>query len=167
MTAITIAHDGDPGDEPLKSEQNPRQRILVVEDDPDIRRVHTEVLTYSGYHVDAAEDGAAAWDALQLKKYDLVVTDNDMPKLTGVELIQKLQAARMDVPVIMATGASPDEELSRCGLSAPAVILLKPHSFDELLAAVIEVLRSASSSLGKFAPPPNWQGPPLSDRLRQ
>src|SRR5580658_9463351 len=94
---------------PLHRTTNPRQRILVVEDDADIRRVNTEVLIYSGYQVDAAEDGAAAWDALQLNQYDLMVTDNDMPKVTGVELIQKLQTARMAVPVIMATGTSPEK----------------------------------------------------------
>jgi response regulator RpfG family c-di-GMP phosphodiesterase len=65
-------------------EPNPRQRILVVEDDAAIRQVNQEVLTYSGYHVDGAEDGAAAWAALQQINYDLVVTDNDMPKVPRV-----------------------------------------------------------------------------------
>jgi len=167
MTAGKTAHDGDPADEALYSEQNPRQRILVVEDDPDIRRVNTEVLTYSGYHVDAAEDGAAAWDALQLKKYDLVVTDNDMPKLTGVELIQKLQAARMALPVIMATGTSPAEHIARYHLLQPAKTLIKPYTFDELLTVVKEVLHAASVSHGKIAPPPNWQVRPQVDRLQQ
>ena len=45
--------------------------------------MNTEVLIYSGYRVDAAEDGAAAWDALQLNKYDLVVTDNQIAKADG------------------------------------------------------------------------------------
>jgi CheY-like chemotaxis protein len=62
---------------------NLRQRILVAEDDPDIRRLNSEALLCSGYHVDAVENGADAWEALQLKDYDLVVTDYNMPKLTG------------------------------------------------------------------------------------
>ena len=62
--------------------------------DPAIRRLNAEMLFHSGYQVDAAEDGQAAWAALQLHNYDLVVTDNNMPKMTGVELIKKLQDAR-------------------------------------------------------------------------
>ena len=135
---------------------NPRQRILVVEDDVDVRRMNTEVLIYSGYSVDTAEDGAAAWDAVQLNKYDLMVTDNKMPKLTGIELIEKLQAARMALPVIMATSARPEEKLSRSDLLQPAKTLIKPYTFNELLAAVKEVLYAASDSLGETAPL-NWQ----------
>lgn len=141
-----------------------RARILVAEDDAAIRRINTEILTGSGYQVDAAADGAAAWDALQVNQYDLLVTDNDMPKLTGVQLMQKLQAARMPLPVIMATGKPPDEDDTR--LPQPAVTLLKPYTFDELVGAVKAVLRAASHSLGDIAPPPNWQGRPPTDRLR-
>ena len=90
MTIKHISQSGDPvSGAPLHGETNPRQRILVVEDDAAIRRLNTEILTYSGYHVDAAEDGAVAWDALQQNNYDLMVTDNDMPKVTGVEFIRK------------------------------------------------------------------------------
>jgi DNA-binding response OmpR family regulator len=128
-----------------------------VEDDPSVRRGNTQVLTNSGYHVDAAEDGAAAWDALQVHDYDLLITDNDMPKVTGIELIQKLQTAKPALPVIMATGAVPEEAFHRHRVTPPAKILLKPYSLEELLAAVKEVLRAASHSLGEIAPPPNWQ----------
>jgi two-component system alkaline phosphatase synthesis response regulator PhoP len=136
---------------------NPRQRILVVDDDADIRRMNTEVLICSGYHVDAAGDGDEAWNALQRHKYDLVVTDNDMPKVTGIELIEKLQAAQMALPVIMATGAVPGGAMKRRDLLQPEMTLLKPYHFEELLAAVKKVLRTASDSLGETAPPPNWE----------
>jgi DNA-binding response OmpR family regulator len=156
MRVNNIPLADEPAGAPLHREPNPRQHILVVEDDSAVRQVNTEMLIYSGYEVDAAEDGAAAWDALQLKNYDLMVTDNDMPKVTGVELLQKIQVARMTLPVIMATGAPPDEELIRNQLTPPAITLLKPYTFNELLAAVKEVLRAASNSLGVMAPPPNW-----------
>src|ERR1039457_4461243 len=77
MSAKNISQADDPAHAPLRPELNPRQRILVVEDDPDIRRLNTEVLSYFGYQVDAAEDGEAAWDALRQNNYDLIVTDND------------------------------------------------------------------------------------------
>jgi DNA-binding response OmpR family regulator len=152
MTAKNSQAD-EPASAPLCREPNPPKRILVVEDDAAIRRVNTEILTYSGYQVHAAEDGAAAWDALQLNNYDLVVTDNVMPEVTGVELIKKLQAARMTLPVIMATGAVP--EFTRSGTLQPAVTLLKPYTFHELLAAVKSVLGAASDPLEEIAPSSN------------
>lgn len=157
--------DVAPGDAVLHTEVQPRRRILVVEDDAAIREINTEVLKCSGYAVDAAADGAAAWDALQLNNYDLVVTDNEMPKVTGVELIQKLQAARMVLPVIMATGAVPEVEFSRCSLQR-VVTLLKPYTFDELLAAVKEVLRAAGECLEGIALPPDWDLPQRVDGFR-
>src|SRR5450759_780416 len=87
---------------PAQGQANPPHRILVVEEDIHVRQLNTEVLTRSGYEVDAAEDGAAAWVALNGDSYDLMITDNGMPKLTGIELLRKLRAARMELPVIMA-----------------------------------------------------------------
>ena len=71
---------GESASAPLQSQTNPPHRILVVEDDISIRRLNTEVLRRSGYEVDAAEDGAAAWEALNADSYDLMITDNNMPK---------------------------------------------------------------------------------------
>ncbi|MBE0544257.1 MAG: response regulator, partial [Verrucomicrobia bacterium] len=79
-------------------------RILVVDDDDSIRQLNTAVLTRAGYTVDAAEDGVVAWHALNAESYDLLITDNNMPALTGIELLQKMRAARMCLPVIVASG---------------------------------------------------------------
>jgi len=164
MTAKNISQSDEPASAPLLGESNFRQPLLVVEDDPAIRQLNTQILILSGYQVDAAEDGAAAWEALQQNNYDLMVTDNDMPKVTGVELIQKIQAARMALPVIMATGALP--EFHRYGTRQPAVTLLKPYTFHELLTAVKEVLAAARDSLEEIAPARNWRIQPLADRCR-
>ena len=79
-----IAKGNSPAGEPVRatllSKPALRQRILVVEDELLVRRLNTRMLIYSGYDVDSAEDGAMAWAALQLTKYDLMVTDNEMPK---------------------------------------------------------------------------------------
>src|SRR5436190_12282712 len=91
-------HPEVPGDQaaaaPTPGQTNPPQRILVVDDDISIRELSTEVLIHHGYHVDAAEDGAVAWDILQVSSYDLLLTDHNMPKVSGVELLKKLRAAR-------------------------------------------------------------------------
>jgi CheY-like chemotaxis protein len=114
----------------------PLARILVVEDDLFVLRVNTETLVRAGYEVDAAEDGAQAWDAIEANDYDLVVTDNSMPKLTGVELLKKLRSERMLLPVIMATGTIPAEEFAASPWLRPEVTLLKPHTSQDLLKAV-------------------------------
>jgi two-component system OmpR family response regulator len=132
----------------------PPHRILVVEDDETIRRLNAEVLTHCGYHVDAAADGAAAWDTLQRNRYDLLVTDNDMPEVSGVELLHKLHAAHIALPVIMATGILP-EEFARHPWLQPAALLLKPYSFHDLLGKVRSVLRAAGAPRAAIAPP-DW-----------
>jgi len=150
---------------PFQHPPNLRQRILVVEDDQLIRRLNTEVLTYSGYQVDSAVDGADAWKMLQLDNYDLMVTDNNMPNLTGVELLKKLHGARLALPVIMATGTLPQEELDWHPWLQIHATLLKPYTFDELLGTVKDILRAAADVRGGIAPPPNWQGQPLSNKI--
>ncbi len=137
---------GESASAPLQSQTSPPHHILVVEDDIAIRQLNTEVLLRSGYEVDGAEDGAAAWEALSADSYDLMITDNNMPKVSGVELLKKLRSARMALPVIMATGALPKEEFTRYPWLQPAAMLLKPYTIAELLRTVKKVLREAEST---------------------
>ena len=115
-------------------------RILVADDDIPILQLNVKALSVSGYHVQAVEDGDAAWEALIAVKYDLLITDNNMPKMTGLELIQRLHTARVAFPVILATGLVPEYEFEKNPLLKPAAILLKPYSMDKLLGTVREVL---------------------------
>src|SRR4029077_10352056 len=110
MTGKTISPTAEPAGVPLQYPTKRPCRILVADDDRDIRRLNARVLEQSGYQVDTAEDGAAAWEVLQIKAFNLLITDNDMPKLTGVELVRKLRSARMALPVILATGKLPATE---------------------------------------------------------
>jgi DNA-binding response OmpR family regulator len=68
------------------------QRILVADDDTNIRELIAISLIRAGYQVDAARDGAEAWNALKETTYSLLITDHKMPRLTGVELIKKLRS---------------------------------------------------------------------------
>jgi DNA-binding response OmpR family regulator len=132
---------------------DPHPRILLVADDPLIHKPHTAALTECGYHVDVAEDGAAAWAALQLNSYDLMITDNGMPKVSAVDLLKKLHAAQMALPVIMATGSLPQAEFTRLPALHPAATLLKPYTMAELLRTVKEVLQAAANACEKIALP--------------
>ncbi len=167
MEKNNISRGGELSAPPLQSQlqPDPRQRILVAEDDADIRRLNTEVLAASGYHVDAAEDGVAAWEALQRDDYDLLITDYDMPKVTGVELLQKLHDSSLKLPVIMATGTLPEDQLARRPWLEIKAVLLKPYTFDDLVETVKHVLHMDAYNRRKTAPP-NWQEHPLSNALR-
>jgi CheY-like chemotaxis protein len=124
----------------VRCQTRPPPRILVVDDEESVRQLNVKMLLDTGYHVDAAEDGAAAWDALQVNRYDLLVTDNSMPKVSGVELIMKLHEARIAVPVILATGSLPEAEFHRRPWLKPAATLIKPYTFAEFLGTVQSVL---------------------------
>jgi DNA-binding response OmpR family regulator len=127
----------------LQRPARPPHRILVVDDEPCMRQLNTKVLLDAGYHVDAAEDGAAAWDSLQVHSYHLLITDNNMPKVTGVELIEKVRAAGITLPVIMATATLPEEEFARRPWLQPAAMLLKPYTMADFLGTVKSVLCGA------------------------
>ena len=121
-------------------------RILVVEDEPDIRRLNAEVLKSFGYKVDAVEDGMAGWKALHSvhhasDSYALLITDHEMPGLTGLTLVKKLRAARMALPVIMATGRLlPKDLFARYHWLQPVAALIKPYSVEQLLGTVRAML---------------------------
>ena len=132
----------NPGTTQIREQLNLSYRILVVDDDNNTRQQSVDVLVGSGYDVEGVKDGAAGWDALQVNDYDLVVTDNKMPKMTGLEMIAKLRAARRVVPVIMATGLLPTEEFTRKPWLKPDATLQRPFTNDELLETVRYVLRT-------------------------
>jgi DNA-binding response OmpR family regulator len=132
---------------PTQARADPFQRILVADDDMDIRQLSAEVLMGSGYLVDGAEDGAAAWVALHANSYHLLITNYNMPRLSGLELVEKLRAARMTLPVILASGTMNVQELNNWNPSLRlAATLAKPFSIDQLVETVQEVLRPADSA---------------------
>jgi DNA-binding response OmpR family regulator len=137
---------GESARAPTHGQAHPSNRILVVDDDISIRELSAQVLTAFGFQVETAEDGVAGWEALHASSYDLLITDHNMPKVTGVELVKKLRSARMTLPVVLVSGAMPTEELSRNPLLQLAATLLKPFSPDELLGIVEKVLRAAEGA---------------------
>lgn len=115
-------------------------RILVVEDDNDLRRLNTEVLRHRGYHVDAAEDGVLAWKRLGAHNYDLMITDNKMPNMTGVELLNKLHGCGLGLPTLMVTSEVPWDEFQKHPWIEPADVLSKPYTIRQLVEKVRKIL---------------------------
>jgi len=150
---------------PLEQQAKPLHRILVVDNDRVIRRINSVALHRAGYHVDTAEDGLAGWEALHAvrhapENYDLLITDHDMPGLTGLALVKKLRAAQMVLPIIMATGKLPMEDLiNRYSWLHPAVTLIKPYSIKALLGTVETVLHTTDAARKLTMPSPKSKPP--------
>jgi DNA-binding response OmpR family regulator len=125
--------------DPFKSVSS-RPRILVVDDVPGIREILTEVFDRAGYCVMTAEDGEMAWDTLRACSFDLLLTDHEMPRLTGTELLRRVRASSMSLPVILMSGRIPYEEGDLDELTRNGLIMAKPLSFSELLKNVRNLL---------------------------
>jgi len=134
----------------------------VADDDISIREFVAEVLTVSGYCVDTREDGSAGWEAIVESAYDLLITDNEMPKFSGLELVQQIRSAGMTLPVVLMSGAIPAEALNQGCLLRLAAVLPKPFTMGELLA-VVEKALAANGSIRD--PMPIWHGQPTADAL--
>lgn len=111
-TFLDKPHVAIGGHKSVPAPVKPSPYILVAEDNLGARQLYMQILMCSGYRVDTAENGQAAWNALESARresgrYDLLITDNAMPELSGVDLVRKMRSAHMDLPVIMASGTAP------------------------------------------------------------
>jgi signal transduction histidine kinase len=118
----------------------PPFRILVVDDEDNARNLNTRLLTRAGYEVVGALDGAAAWEAIQAQPFDLLITDNAMPKMSGIDLVIKLYDAGKNLPIVFATGAFPDFQFEHYPWLKGIPILTKPLNNSQLLAVVQKIL---------------------------
>src|ERR1051326_6104851 len=131
---------------------NPKPRILVVDDEPQLTRVLRTGLNARGYEVRVAADGVAALETFGDWPPDLVVTDLSMPEMDGLELCRRLRAASQ-VPIIVLTARGEEKtQVEALDLGADDYVT-KPFGMDELLARVRATLRRAATPLVKEAAP--------------
>lgn len=117
-----------------------RQRVLVIEDDAEVRRAIVDSLSMLGYVVSEAADGASGLAALAAAPQDLLMVDYAMPGLNGAEVIARAREMVGDIPVILATGYADMAEVGR--VLGTQSILIKPFDISTLASAVAKALPS-------------------------
>lgn len=124
-------------------------RILVVEDEPPIRKLLRTSLAPQGYHVLEAEDGAEALEALKRNAVDVMVLDLGLPNLHGFEVIQSVRESKSRVPIIVLSSRADEAgKVKALDLGADDYVT-KPFGIDELLARIRAALRHRLQQTGE------------------
>ena len=123
-----------------------RKRVLVVDDSLTVRELERKLLSNRGYEVAVAVDGMDAWNVLRAESFDLVITDIDMPRMDGIELVSRIKrdARLQQVPVMVVSYKDREQDRQR-GLEAGADYYLAKGSFQDaaLLDAVQDLIGDA------------------------
>ena len=121
-------------------------RVLVADDDTDIRDLVEFKLTQAGYAVQAVGDGLAAWEAFQAQTPELVILDVMMPGLSGIDVLRKIRDAEGEsskVPVLLLSAKSRDGDVDTGFAVGADDYVIKPFSPRELLHRVNGILARA------------------------
>jgi DNA-binding response OmpR family regulator len=104
------------------------QKILVAEDTESIRKIISRSLTDAGFDVKVVSDGEAAWGELQNEQYNLLVTDNNMPYLLGIKLVERMRDAGMNLPVLITSGSLSIRAMQNYAKLQIAAVIPKPFN---------------------------------------
>jgi len=117
-------------------------RILIVDDEPTIRSSMAAMLRMENYQVSTASDGREALDGALLQRPDLIITDYNMPRMNGQQLLEALRAepATAGVPVLMLSGNVTRTDAPTGGAVTANAALVKPFTRAQLLAALQALL---------------------------
>ncbi len=130
------------------TETKTRKRVLVVDDSITVREVERKLLENHGYDVEVAVNGMDGWNALRTGQYDLVISDVDMPRMTGIELVTQIKnhSSLKPTPVIIVSYKDREEDRLK-GLEVGADYYLTKSSFHDntLLQAVVDLIGEAES----------------------
>jgi two-component system sensor histidine kinase and response regulator WspE len=126
-----------------EADARPIKRILVVDDSITVREVERRLLVNQGYAVDVAVDGMDGWNRVRATRYDLVISDVDMPRMNGIELVSRIKGDPQlrELPVVIVSYKDREEDRVR-GLTAGANYYLTKSSFqdDSLVRAVRDLI---------------------------
>lgn len=113
-----------------------RPKILVVDDEVDVRDMIEAGLCLDGYQVRTARGGEDAVDLVRAEEVDLIITDFKMPGMSGVETVTRIREMAPDLPVIVVTGYLTPSSMEQCLALGKVTFIRKPFEFETLTAAV-------------------------------
>ena len=122
--------------------------VLVVDDERPVRELAARMLREAGYDTMQAVDGEDAWRQLGRAaiKVDAILADVVMPRISGTELLARIQANRPELPVVLMSGYSAEDLRARGLEQCPVPLITKPFSQEALVGAVNRILGMASRS---------------------
>ena len=116
-------------------------KILIAEDDRELRMLFSRVLVKNGYAVDGVENGKEALDALENDYYDLIISDIMMPIMDGYELVRELRGAGNNIPIMLITAKDAFDDMRIGFLSGSDDYMIKPVNVNEMVLRVRALLR--------------------------
>lgn len=111
-------------------------KVLLAEDDPNTSRMLSHFLVEEGYDVTVAPDGGVALELLEKDEFSLLITDLDMPRATGADLLAYVRQRGLDLPVIVITATADVEARAHARALGAADYINKPISLDALLERI-------------------------------
>jgi CheY-like chemotaxis protein len=121
-----------------------RARVLVIDDEPTVRGFVCDLLEGLGYDADDAEDGRQGLSLLQQYRYDLVITDLQMPNVTGWDVVNAVRGRLPTMPILMISGFATEDDM-RQARQVGVPLLRKPFSVAELQRLIRELLAAGAS----------------------
>ena len=118
-------------------------KILIAEDDRELRQLFSHILIKNGYAVSGAVDGKEALDALDREYFDLIISDIMMPRIDGYELVRRLRDSGNNTPVLMITAKDAYDDMRLGFLSGSDDYMIKPINVNEMVLRVGALLRRA------------------------
>lgn len=162
VRAFATDPSSESGQGPDRTSSEQQSRILLVDDDADMRSLLADVLSDDGYQVVEAENGAEALLYVHRGAFDAILLDKNMPGLSGMDLLPGLRTICPQTPVIIIT-AFGDAHLAAEGEAKGAcACLFKPFRMDELDAALHRALSQQECSIGTEARPNEGGHPALA-----
>ena len=130
-----------------------RERILVVDDSPAVRRLLADTLSRQGFQIETAENGRLGLERAVATMPDLLITDYDMPEMSGFELVLALrkEAATRDIPILMLTARERRRDQAQMRAAGLQSYLVKPFGSDKCIAVVERLLAEARLARYKAA----------------
>jgi DNA-binding NtrC family response regulator len=111
-------------------------KILIIDDEKSIRKTLREILEYEKYQVDEAADGVEGLNMVQKDKYDIILCDIKMPKMDGIEVLDKVMALSVDTPVVMISGHGNIETAVEAVKKGAFDFIAKPLDLNRLLVTI-------------------------------